>query len=137
MQYENRCNKNHHSHLFLDLLLLLWECADIRVEGEGLSFKLFGHIGFVDCQSRETWPPLRHGSTTALGNMLTHWGLLMHQTHTVQDCRQLKKRQAEQKGHKSFTNIHFWCTKNFHTELATVDPALIGPEIHLSLELPM
>jgi hypothetical protein len=85
--------KKYCSRLFLNLLLLLWKCADIRVEGEGLSFKLFGDICFINCQSREAWPPFHQGSTTALGNMLTHWGLLMQQTHTVQDCRQLKKRE--------------------------------------------
>lgn len=109
--------------MLLGLLLLLWKCADISMEGEGLSFKFFGDICFINRQSREAWPPFHHRSSTALGDLLTHWGLLMQHTHSVQDCRQLKDRQAEeQNSHYYSTDTHsLMCRKNCPIEFTALN----------------
>lgn len=61
------------------------------MEGEGFGFKFFGDIGFINWQSREARSPFHQRASTALGDLLAHWGLLMQHTHMVQDGRDLKK----------------------------------------------
>lgn len=61
------------------------------MEGEGFGFKFFGDIMFINWQSREARSPFHHGASTALGDLLTHWGLLVQHTQMVEDGRELKK----------------------------------------------